>query len=77
MKDLYKIAKEGKMTFPNGPSLMKKDSQIDYMIKQTVKREKQMKEKDTVRSGIEGRNNPCPCGSGRKYKRCCGKMRRK
>jgi uncharacterized protein YecA (UPF0149 family) len=22
-----------------------------------------------------GRNDPCPCGSGRKYKRCCGKMR--
>ena len=20
-----------------------------------------------------GRNSPCPCGSGRKYKRCCGK----
>ena len=20
-----------------------------------------------------GRNAPCPCGSGRKYKRCCGK----
>jgi uncharacterized protein len=20
-----------------------------------------------------GRNEPCPCGSGRKYKRCCGK----
>ncbi|MEW6746613.1 MAG: SEC-C metal-binding domain-containing protein [Planctomycetota bacterium] len=19
------------------------------------------------------RNGPCPCGSGRKYKRCCGK----
>lgn len=19
-----------------------------------------------------GRNDPCPCGSGRKYKRCCG-----
>ncbi|MDC2982114.1 SEC-C metal-binding domain-containing protein [Bacteroidota bacterium] len=19
-----------------------------------------------------GRNNPCPCGSGRKYKKCCG-----
>lgn len=25
-----------------------------------------------VRSGA-GRNSPCPCGSGRKYKRCCGK----
>lgn len=20
-----------------------------------------------------GRNEPCPCGSGRKYKQCCGK----
>ena len=20
-----------------------------------------------------GRNDPCPCGSGRKYKRCCGR----
>ncbi|MDF3856232.1 SEC-C metal-binding domain-containing protein [Paracoccus pantotrophus] len=20
-----------------------------------------------------GRNHPCPCGSGRKYKQCCGK----
>ncbi len=23
-----------------------------------------------------GRNDPCPCGSGRKYKRCCGKKGR-
>ncbi|WP_300767828.1 SEC-C metal-binding domain-containing protein [uncultured Acetatifactor sp.] len=22
-----------------------------------------------------GRNEPCPCGSGRKYKNCCGKGR--
>ncbi|HLN83423.1 MAG TPA: SEC-C metal-binding domain-containing protein, partial [Candidatus Binatia bacterium] len=20
-----------------------------------------------------GRNDPCPCGSGKKYKRCCGR----
>ena len=20
-----------------------------------------------------GRNDPCPCGSGKKYKNCCGK----
>ena len=20
-----------------------------------------------------GRNDPCPCGNGRKYKKCCGK----
>lgn len=25
-----------------------------------------------VRSSRFGRNDPCPCGSGRKFKRCCG-----
>jgi len=25
------------------------------------------------RSGKVGRNNPCPCGSGKKYKKCCGR----
>ena len=24
-------------------------------------------------AGAPGRNDPCPCGSGRKYKHCCGK----
>jgi uncharacterized protein len=28
-------------------------------------------EHPTPRSKI-GRNDPCPCGSGKKYKRCCG-----
>jgi hypothetical protein len=30
---------------------------------------------DTPRAGEPrvGRNDPCPCGSGRKYKKCCGK----
>ena len=28
----------------------------------------------TVRGkGAVGKNAPCPCGSGKKYKRCCGK----
>ena len=29
-----------------------------------------MEEKENTRA--IGRNEPCPCGSGRKYKRCCG-----
>ncbi len=31
---------------------------------------------DTVRRADPkvGRNDPCPCGSGQKYKRCCGKL---
>ena len=26
-----------------------------------------------VRSAVPGRNDACPCGSGQKYKRCCGR----
>jgi uncharacterized protein len=28
----------------------------------------------TVPAGKVGRNDPCPCGSGRKYKKCCGSL---
>ena len=29
--------------------------------------------KTIVRDGEKvGRNDPCPCGSGKKYKKCCG-----
>ena len=34
-------------------------------------------EKPFVRSGKKiGRNDPCPCGSGKKYKHCCMKKER-
>jgi len=26
----------------------------------------------TVKKDKVGRNEPCPCGSGKKYKKCCG-----
>jgi preprotein translocase subunit SecA len=33
-----------------------------------------MEKAKPVRSGPKvGRNDPCPCGSGKKYKHCCGK----
>jgi len=28
----------------------------------------------TVTEPKVGRNQPCPCGSGKKYKHCCGKI---
>jgi len=28
--------------------------------------------KTIVKEKAPGRNNPCPCGSGKKYKKCCG-----
>ena len=35
---------------------------------------KEQKESTTIRKGKKiGRNDPCPCGSGKKYKQCCGR----
>ena len=31
------------------------------------------KTKTVVKENKVGRNDPCPCGSGKKYKKCCGK----
>ena len=30
------------------------------------------RQKTVVKSAKVGRNDPCPCGSGKKYKKCCG-----
>ncbi len=54
-------------------------------IRQNIERKEVSKKKITNESGGEstkktpkrvkkiGRNDPCPCGSGKKYKNCCGK----
>jgi preprotein translocase subunit SecA len=37
--------------------------------------ESAQKKQETVRRSAPkvGRNDPCPCGSGKKYKKCCGR----
>jgi hypothetical protein len=32
----------------------------------------QRKSKTVIKGKTPGRNDPCPCGSGKKYKKCCG-----
>jgi uncharacterized protein YecA (UPF0149 family) len=36
-------------------------------------RQPTLAESTPASGGNVGRNDPCPCGSGRKYKRCCGR----
>jgi uncharacterized protein YecA (UPF0149 family) len=37
---------------------------------------KETKKVDPIKgAGEAGRNDPCPCGSGKKYKKCCGKAK--
>ena len=41
--------------------------------KQQTNNKKQTKQQPVVKPDEPGRNDPCPCGSGKKYKRCCGR----
>ena len=54
-----------------GPAyeLFKNNSYVDRVVKLPVKALKEEK----VTFEKVGRNDPCPCGSGKKYKDCCGK----
>ena len=46
---------------------------MGYSLAQTTEEEKTTKVKTVRREKAKvGRNDPCPCGSGKKYKKCCG-----
>ncbi len=59
-------------------------ARLIFIAQVNIKREKVAKESGTsgdgtverrpvVKKNKVGRNDPCPCGSGKKYKHCCGK----
>jgi len=78
---------EGYEMFDNMLQNIDKDVTIFLIrseIKQNIERKEVSKDKitndgkDTVKAQPKksikvGRNDPCPCGSGKKYKQCCGK----
>lgn len=48
----------------------------DALLDEETRKElyKKQKSSTTIVKGKKiGRNDPCPCGSGKKYKKCCGK----
>ena len=47
----------------------------ERQVKQIAENRGEEPQRRPVRVGPKvGRNDPCPCGSGKKYKRCCGKQ---
>jgi len=78
---------EGFELFDNMLQRIDKDTTIFLLkaeIRQNIERKEVVKNKVTNDSDKEtkkqpkrvqkvGRNDPCPCGSGKKYKQCCGK----
>ena len=57
--------------------LLKAEIRQNLEVKQVKGRTNDSKDatpKKTIKNGKKvGRNDPCPCGSGKKYKQCCGK----
>ena len=48
---------------------------INSIMRAGINISPQQEKRETVTQGVKeiGRNDPCPCGSGKKYKKCCGK----
>jgi len=48
-------------------------SQIPEMLRAfNARRTEELRPQPAQRGDAPGRNDPCPCGSGQKYKKCCG-----
>ena len=59
------------------------EAEIERMVEETVEKAIQESQKQPpvlekkqpyVAPEKPGRNSPCPCGSGKKYKHCCGRL---
>ncbi|MEJ6950254.1 preprotein translocase subunit SecA [Natronospora cellulosivora (SeqCode)] len=73
IKYLYQIElKEGSL---NMDPVARKN--LEYHRDKRVLETNQNKEQEKVQTVVKpvepGRNDPCPCGSGKKYKKCCGR----
>jgi len=44
-----------------------------YKRENVFAEEEEKQKQAPVRVKKVGRNDPCPCGSGKKYKKCCGR----
>ena len=45
---------------------------MDYQVPQAVIRINEFFHTPQQKVAKAGRNDPCPCGSGKKFKKCCG-----
>ncbi len=48
------------------------EAEDEILAKAKAEREKDPDKYKLTSSDQPGRNDPCPCGSGKKYKKCCG-----
>jgi preprotein translocase subunit SecA len=58
---------------PNAPDAKNPADIVNEATDAVAKAQEQAKSKPARTGPKVGRNDPCPCGSGKKYKQCCGK----
>ena len=61
---------------PNPIEEMEEDTVVSLRFDKEKRKELYLEQKKSgtiVKGPKVGRNDPCPCGSGKKYKYCCGK----
>lgn len=58
--------------FPDAPQWQDYLAEIALSYSENIRDDGTVRGKTVTRALKVGRNAPCPCGSGRKYKRCCG-----
>lgn len=68
--DLIQVIESDKMELTMS-ILPKEDGSDNTVISYQYRCSQLAREMRPVDDGV-GRNNPCPCGSGKKYKKCCG-----
>ena len=54
-------------------SEIKQNTERKEVVKKVIANDGKETVKTSKKSDKVGRNDPCPCGSGKKYKQCCGK----
>ncbi|QCT06560.1 preprotein translocase subunit SecA [Ruminococcus bovis] len=68
------LDKQSKAPMPSPISLALKREQVAVPTQAGVSDNgEKPKRKPIVKKNKVGRNDPCPCGSGKKYKKCCGR----
>ena len=66
-------ANEGFEMFDEMISAIQRDTVFFALKMEVRKEEKRTPPPVPVKKEKIGRNDPCPCGSGKKYKNCCGR----
>ena len=71
-EEMIRNIQEDTVTFILSAS-MKKELKREQVAQPTAASHGDEEVKKPVVKGTKiGRNDPCPCGSGKKYKKCCG-----